>query len=155
MGADQKSTEASWDDYETVSNAIGPDDNPPEGLIVHAAGEVDGKWQSVSVWESQEAYERFRDDRLFPAVRQTLGDSAIEAGRRRQIIRGEASGPAVAPVFSPGGSPRVPDRAGGSARRRARAGSMGGRRSGQRHVVHGRRVPPVRAVSAGRRRRAA
>ena len=76
----QKSTEASWDDYETVSNAIGPDDNPPEGLIVHAAGEVDGKWQSVSVWESQEAYERFRDERVFPAVRQTLGDSAIEAG---------------------------------------------------------------------------
>ena len=76
----QKATEATWEDYETVSNALGSDDNPPEGLIVHAAGEVDGKWQSVSVWESQEAYERFRDEQVFPAVRQTLGDSAIEAG---------------------------------------------------------------------------
>jgi hypothetical protein len=76
----QKSTEATWDEYEAVSNAIGADANPPEGLIVHAAGEADGKWQSVSVWESQEAYERFRDEQVFPAVRQTLGDSAIEAG---------------------------------------------------------------------------
>jgi len=76
----QKATEATWEDYETVSNAIGSDDNPPEGLIVHAAGEVDGKWQSVAVWESQEAYERFRDERVFPAVRQALGDSAIEGG---------------------------------------------------------------------------
>ena len=76
----QRSTEATWEDYETVSNAIGADDDPPEGLIVHAAGEVDGKWHSVSVWESQEAYERFRDERVFPAVRQTLGDAAIEGG---------------------------------------------------------------------------
>jgi hypothetical protein len=76
----QKSTEATWEDYETVSNAIGSDDDPPAGLIVHAAGEVDGKWQSVAVWESEEAYERFRDERVLPAVRQTLGDSAIEAG---------------------------------------------------------------------------
>ena len=35
----QKAQEASWDDYERVSQAMGVDENPPDGLILHAAGE--------------------------------------------------------------------------------------------------------------------
>ena len=76
----QKAQEASWADYESVSRAVGADENPPEGLIVHAAGEENGKWRSVDVWESQAAYERFREERLMPAVRQALGDAAVSAG---------------------------------------------------------------------------
>jgi hypothetical protein len=76
----QKSEEASWEDYESVARAVGADDNPPEGLIVHAAGEENGKWRSVSVWESQEAADRFREERIIPAVRQALGDEAVQAG---------------------------------------------------------------------------
>ena len=56
------------------------DDDPPEGLIVHAAGEVDGKWRLVDVWESEAAYERFRDSRLMPAVVAALGQEAVDAG---------------------------------------------------------------------------
>ena len=76
----QKATDATWDDYQRVTDAVGADDNPPEGLIVHAAGEEGATWRSVSVWESQEAYERFRDERLMPAVVQALGQEAVEAG---------------------------------------------------------------------------
>jgi heme-degrading monooxygenase HmoA len=80
VGTDPALDGGDWEEYEAVSNAIGAEDDPPDGLIVHAAGEVDGEWQSVAVWDSQEAYEHFRDERVFPAVRQALGDSAIEAG---------------------------------------------------------------------------
>jgi hypothetical protein len=76
----QKATEMKWSDYERVSQAVGVDDNPPAGLIVHAAGEVDGKWQSVDVWESQADYDRFREERLMPAVIKTLGEAAAAAG---------------------------------------------------------------------------
>jgi hypothetical protein len=76
----QSAAEATWQDYEAVSDAIGADDDPPEGLIVHAAGAVDGTWRSVAVWESEAAYERFRDERVLPAVRQALGDAALDAG---------------------------------------------------------------------------
>ena len=48
-----KSVEATWEDYERVADAVG--DATPAGLVFHAAGEVDGRWQSVSVWESREA----------------------------------------------------------------------------------------------------
>jgi len=76
----QKSVDATWEQYEAVTRAVGADVDPPEGLIVHAAGEENGRWRSVSVWESQEAYERFRDERLLPAVRAALGDEMVEAG---------------------------------------------------------------------------
>jgi hypothetical protein len=75
----QKSTEAKWSDYENVRRAIG--DDPPEGLVYHAAGEVEGgRWQSVSIWESEEHFDRFREQRLEPAVSQALGDEVLSAG---------------------------------------------------------------------------
>ena len=74
----QKPTEATWDDYERVSQAVG--DAKPEGLIVHAAGEDGGTWRAVSVWESEDAYNRFREEHLMPAVTQTLGEDFIAAG---------------------------------------------------------------------------
>ena len=76
----QKDQEATWDDYERVSKAVAVDGNPPEGLILHAAGEEDGKWRSVDIWESESAYQRFRDERLMPAVREAMGEAAIAAG---------------------------------------------------------------------------
>jgi hypothetical protein len=75
----QKSTEATWADYERVQEAVG-DDAPP-GLVYHAAGEIEGgRWQSVSVWESEDDYNRFRDERLLPAVEQALGTAMVEGG---------------------------------------------------------------------------
>jgi hypothetical protein len=47
--------------------------DPPEGLIFHWAGEVDGKWTITDVWESRAHYERFRDERLFPAIQKVSG----------------------------------------------------------------------------------
>jgi heme-degrading monooxygenase HmoA len=76
----QKAEETGWADYERVAQAVGADDNPPVGLILHAAGEEGGNWRSVSVWESEAAYQRFREERLMPAVEQALGQEAIEAG---------------------------------------------------------------------------
>ena len=67
----QKSTEAKWEDYEKVQQALG--DDPPQGLLYHVAGEIEGgRWQSVSVWESQEHFDRFLDERLMPAVQEAL-----------------------------------------------------------------------------------
>jgi hypothetical protein len=34
----------------------------------------------VTVWESQAAYEQFRDERILPAVRATIGDAVIDTG---------------------------------------------------------------------------
>jgi hypothetical protein len=75
----QKSTEATWAEYERVQQALGED--APAGLVYHAAGEIDGgRWQAVSIWESEEHFNRFRDERLLPAVEHALGAGMVEAG---------------------------------------------------------------------------
>lgn len=67
----QKAAQATWDDYEKIQQKIG--DEAPEGLICHAAGKQDnGRWQAVSVWESEEHFNRFRDERLLQAVREVV-----------------------------------------------------------------------------------
>lgn len=74
----QRAQESTWEDYERVSEAVG--DRPIEGLVYHAAGETDGRWQAVSVWESKEAEERFRESRLKPAIVGTLGQESVDEG---------------------------------------------------------------------------
>jgi hypothetical protein len=61
------------DMYDQVSSELDVENNPPEGLIFHWAGEVDGKWTITDVWESREAYDRFQDERLMPAVQKVSG----------------------------------------------------------------------------------
>jgi hypothetical protein len=75
----QKSTEATWEDYEKVQDALG--DDPPSGLLYHAAGEVEGgTWQSVSVWESQDDFNRFLEERIMPAVERSLDPKFAQGG---------------------------------------------------------------------------
>src|SRR4029450_4575852 len=46
----------------------------PEGLILHSAGQGDRGWYVYDIWESREAFERFRDGELVPAIRGCSGD---------------------------------------------------------------------------------
>ena len=59
--------------YDAVDAKINIGAEPPPGLIVHTAGEVDGQWQVVDVWESQEDAERFDNERLIPAITEVAG----------------------------------------------------------------------------------
>jgi hypothetical protein len=52
-----------------VSAKLDAENNPPEGLIVHTAGQrPDGGFRVFDVWESREAMERFERERLVPAI---------------------------------------------------------------------------------------
>lgn len=76
----QKAMKATWDDYAQVQHAL-EGDGKPAGLIYHAAGEQpNGCWQAVSVWKSQAHFDRFRNERIVPAVREALGHDLAEAG---------------------------------------------------------------------------
>ena len=61
------------DMYDGVNAAMDVENNPPEGMIFHWVGEVDGKWTITDVWETREAHDRFRDERLFPAIQKVSG----------------------------------------------------------------------------------
>lgn len=64
------------DMYRAVQEKVGTEADPPAGLIIHTAGEVDGGLQIIDVWESEEAAQRFGNERLMPAIRAVAGDQA-------------------------------------------------------------------------------
>ena len=53
--------------YESIHTYLDVQVDPPEGLILHAAGPVEGGWAMLDVWESHEAFERFAETHALPA----------------------------------------------------------------------------------------
>lgn len=44
-----------------------PEEQSPDGLIVHSAGQGEQGWYIYDIWESQEHFQRFADEKLMPA----------------------------------------------------------------------------------------
>jgi hypothetical protein len=70
MGAEQ---------YDAVTGKLGLTDEPPEGLIFHSAGELEGRFQVFNVWESRENFDQFTTNRLRPAMVEVMGEEAVAA----------------------------------------------------------------------------
>jgi hypothetical protein len=62
--------------YDAVRHKIDLDKNHPDGLILHAVGEIDGAWRIINIWESADYAERWERDTLVPAAREILGEAA-------------------------------------------------------------------------------
>ena len=58
--------------YDAINRRLGVQDGPPAGLIVHTAGTDGEDFRIVDVWETREAWEAFRDERLMPTIREVL-----------------------------------------------------------------------------------
>jgi hypothetical protein len=67
------------DTYEKVNAQLGVDGDPPGGLLLHCAGDADGTWQIVDVWESEEQARQFYEGRLTRAVEAVIGMTPPEA----------------------------------------------------------------------------
>ena len=58
--------------YDAVNAKAAVNEKPPEGLLMHSAGAVDGGFQIVDVWESEEHARRFDTERLGPAIQEVV-----------------------------------------------------------------------------------
>ena len=70
---------------------------PPPGSIFQVAGPHEGGWRVISLWESREAQERFRDERLIPAFQEVgveRGDMSWSDFEAHHFIAGDLSGAA-------------------------------------------------------------
>jgi hypothetical protein len=61
------------ENYDAAHGVMEIESNPPEGLIVHAAGPVDDGWGVIDFWESRAAFDQFVGERLMPRLH-GLGD---------------------------------------------------------------------------------
>jgi hypothetical protein len=55
---------------EAIVKQLNLADNPPAGVMMRMAGPFEGGWRVITVWESPEAFDTFRRERLEPAIRQ-------------------------------------------------------------------------------------
>ena len=80
---------ASWEHYQSFAKAFaGP---VPEGLVLHAAGPTDEGFRIIDVWESEDAWERFRADRLGNDVETgAYAPPTFRALQATHIVRGNA-----------------------------------------------------------------
>jgi hypothetical protein len=59
--------------YDASVAAVHPADGSlPEGQLFHAAGASDGGWTIMAVHDSQQSWERFRDEILIPRMQQGI-----------------------------------------------------------------------------------
>jgi hypothetical protein len=65
--------------YDGVQAEMDIANDPPEGLLFHWAGDIDGKWTVMDVWEAREPYDRFREERLLPAIQKVSGMDPADA----------------------------------------------------------------------------
>jgi heme-degrading monooxygenase HmoA len=74
--------------YEAVTAKVMPGDALPAGCQVHIAGPVNDGWRVITVWDSEEAFNRFREETLIPAIREVGGDVApnIEASPVHKLV---------------------------------------------------------------------
>lgn len=61
-----------------VNEVIDPAGNPPDGLLFHASGPVDGGWGVLDFWESREHFDRFAAERIGPAMAEVGATAAPE-----------------------------------------------------------------------------
>jgi quinol monooxygenase YgiN len=56
--------------YEQVRQAVMPDNKLLPGMLAHAGGPSADGWRVVEIWESQEALDRFFQEKLGAALQQ-------------------------------------------------------------------------------------
>ena len=64
--------------YDEVSARVLPEGGLPEGCQVHIAGPSSGGWRVITVWDSEEQFQQFRNEKLLPAL-QELGRGEMVA----------------------------------------------------------------------------
>ena len=63
--------------YEKVNPKVMPDGKLPEGCQLHIAGPSDSGWRVITVWDSEDRFQRFREETLIPAMQEAAEGERI------------------------------------------------------------------------------
>jgi len=82
---------ASWELYAPFAAAL--DGEAPEGLVLHAAGPTEEGFRIIGIWDSEEAWQRFRRERLGLAAEAVAQvPPSFRALRPVHVVRGGPGG---------------------------------------------------------------
>ena len=54
--------------FDEVNKHVDPMGNPPQGILFHASGPIDGGWGIIDFWESRQDFDAFFQTRVQAAV---------------------------------------------------------------------------------------
>jgi hypothetical protein len=57
--------------YDEVNPRVMPGGQLPEGCRVHIASPIDDGWRVITVWDSEEQFQEFRDTKLIPTLQES------------------------------------------------------------------------------------
>jgi hypothetical protein len=63
--------------YDQVNPKVMPGGELPDGCRLHIAGPSERGWRVITVWESEEDFQQFRNEKLIPALREVGGEERI------------------------------------------------------------------------------
>jgi hypothetical protein len=63
--------------YDSVNPKVMPGGQLPDGCQVHIAGPMENGWRVITVWDSEEQFQQFRNEKLLPALREAGGEDRI------------------------------------------------------------------------------
>jgi hypothetical protein len=63
--------------YDQVNPKVMEGGNLPEGCQLHIASPMENGWRVITVWDSEEQFQQFRDEKLIPAIREAGGEDRI------------------------------------------------------------------------------
>ena len=77
VGIRLKLADVTAEQMDALNAAIDPDGNPPDGILFHASGPVDGGWGVLDFWESRDHFDRFAQERIGPAM-EAIGAAGLQ-----------------------------------------------------------------------------
>jgi hypothetical protein len=63
--------------YDQVNPRVMPDGKLPDGCELHIAGPYEKGWRVITVWESDERFQQFRNETLIPAMQEAGAQDRI------------------------------------------------------------------------------
>jgi hypothetical protein len=66
--------------YDKINPKVMEGGSLPEGCQLHIAGPVENGWRVITVWDSEDQFQQFRDEKLIPAL-QEVGEGERVAPR--------------------------------------------------------------------------
>ena len=63
--------------YDRASPKLFDGGNLPDGCQVHIAGPYKNGWRVISVWDSEETFQQFREEKLIPTLQEAGGEDRV------------------------------------------------------------------------------
>jgi hypothetical protein len=83
--------------YEELCERVALRDDPPDGLIFHAAGPAPTGWRIVDVWDTPDHWDAYFEETVRPSIDAIAREGGYHAVERSQVTQWDVAGYSTGP----------------------------------------------------------